>query len=599
MAGHEDYSWTAPRCLLENTSGREMKVNEKTIELLRNIHDPMVVVAIVGLYRTGKSYLMNKLAGKQSGFDLGNTVQAKTKGIWIWCIRHPLQADTCLALIDTEGLGDVEKGDSQNDVLLFTLAALLSSTLVYNSKGTIDQSAMDSIYFVTEIAEKLKITEQSESSEENDVQLAEHFPQFVWAVRDFSLELTLDGNPITPDQYLENALTLKKGASKKITDYNLPRRCIRRYFPNRRCFVFPPPVGTPQDMSRLEQLSASQLLPMFNERTKEFCAHVLQNSFAKAVGGHVLNGPKFAGVAVQYADQISKGQIPSIESAVVSMARHVNEDALSECTKQYRKAMETFQLPSEDDKSLDLHHQQCEKTVRTLFFKLAMIIEDENQALTQFTDMINKEYKEVCTRNDELSRKKSSQVLEVLQKPLQTKIDSGHYFKIGGYTEYQQDIAEMVKKFLMTPGKGVQSTNVLDALLKNQITTAKSVMRVDKNMTEAQQKTEADRLQQEQMKKEMQEMKQANERAERRHQEQVRIQKEFMNSMQMKFNQELDNYKKQLNQLKAQLEKEQRKLQKEGADEDAEELANYFQILRARQQTRQPSFQGIRYLFRS
>lgn len=67
---HEDYSWTAPRCLLENTSGREMKVNEKTIELLRNIHDPMVVVAIVGLYRTGKSYLMNKLAGKQSGINI-------------------------------------------------------------------------------------------------------------------------------------------------------------------------------------------------------------------------------------------------------------------------------------------------------------------------------------------------------------------------------------------------------------------------------------------------------------------------------------------------------------------------------------------------
>ena len=66
---------------------------------------------------------------------------------------------------------------------------------------------------MTEIAEKLKITEKSESSEENDVELAEHFPRFVWAVRDFSLELMHDGNPITADQYLENALTLKKGKS--------------------------------------------------------------------------------------------------------------------------------------------------------------------------------------------------------------------------------------------------------------------------------------------------------------------------------------------------------------------------------------------------
>ena len=96
----------------------------------------------------------------------------------------------------------------------------------------------------------------------------------------------------------------------------------------------------------------------------------------------------------------------------------------------------------------------------------------------------------------------------------------------------------------------------------------------------------------------MEEMKKANERSEHRHQEQMRLQKEFMNSMQIKFNQELDTYKKQLNQLKAQLETEHRKLQKEGADEDAEELENYFKILRARGQTRQPAFQGIRYLFR-
>lgn len=91
--------------------------------------------------------------------------------------------------------------------------------------------------------------------------------------------------------------------------------------------------------------------------------------------------------------------------------------------------------------------------------------------------MINKEYKEVCTRNDELSRKKSSQVLEVLQKPLQTKIDSGHYFKIGGYTEYQQDIAEMVKKFLMTPGKGVQVIYTCLEMFKHDQRTCSKVSR--------------------------------------------------------------------------------------------------------------------------
>ena len=43
------------------------------------------------------------------GFELGCTTKAKTKGIWIWCRRHPTMENHCLVLVDTEGFGDVEK----------------------------------------------------------------------------------------------------------------------------------------------------------------------------------------------------------------------------------------------------------------------------------------------------------------------------------------------------------------------------------------------------------------------------------------------------------------------------------------------------------
>jgi len=41
------------------------------------------------------------------------------------------------------------QGDTKNDLLLFTLAALLSSTLVYNSRGTIDQQAVERLRSVS------------------------------------------------------------------------------------------------------------------------------------------------------------------------------------------------------------------------------------------------------------------------------------------------------------------------------------------------------------------------------------------------------------------------------------------------------------------
>lgn len=39
------------------------------------------------------------------------------------------------------------QGDTQNDTWLFVLAILLSSTLIYNSRGTIDQPAMEQLQY--------------------------------------------------------------------------------------------------------------------------------------------------------------------------------------------------------------------------------------------------------------------------------------------------------------------------------------------------------------------------------------------------------------------------------------------------------------------
>lgn len=55
-----------PVCLIENIEGK-LVVNQKALEILSAFTQPLVVVAIVGLYRTGKSYLMNKLVGKNDG----------------------------------------------------------------------------------------------------------------------------------------------------------------------------------------------------------------------------------------------------------------------------------------------------------------------------------------------------------------------------------------------------------------------------------------------------------------------------------------------------------------------------------------------------
>ncbi|RXN37418.1 guanylate-binding 1-like protein [Labeo rohita] len=131
-----------PVCFIDTDSDGKLCVQQSALQILQQIQQPVVVVAVVGLYRTGKSYLMNHLAGEQTGFALGSTIESKTKGIWMWCVPHPTKAGTTLVLLDTEGLGDVDKGDQKHDTNIFCLAVLLSSTLVYNSRGTIDNKAI-------------------------------------------------------------------------------------------------------------------------------------------------------------------------------------------------------------------------------------------------------------------------------------------------------------------------------------------------------------------------------------------------------------------------------------------------------------------------
>ena len=59
--------WPEPLCLIQNFQGHEMAVDPSTFDKLCQIEEKLVPVSVVGLYRTGKSYLLNQLAGRKSG----------------------------------------------------------------------------------------------------------------------------------------------------------------------------------------------------------------------------------------------------------------------------------------------------------------------------------------------------------------------------------------------------------------------------------------------------------------------------------------------------------------------------------------------------
>ncbi len=83
---------------------------------------------------------------------------------------------------------------------------------------------------------------------------------------------------------------LIKGSSRTVNEFNLPRQCIRNYFPSRKCFTFPFPTA-PEKVSHLESLDPAELFPDFQEVTQSFCNFVFDKSEVKKLkDGYTVTG---------------------------------------------------------------------------------------------------------------------------------------------------------------------------------------------------------------------------------------------------------------------------------------------------------------------
>ena len=67
--------------LITVTEGdKYFKVNPDAVNFLKSVPKPIAVVSVAGLYRTGKSYLLNRvILNRSQGFGIGNTINACTK----------------------------------------------------------------------------------------------------------------------------------------------------------------------------------------------------------------------------------------------------------------------------------------------------------------------------------------------------------------------------------------------------------------------------------------------------------------------------------------------------------------------------------------
>lgn len=558
-----------PMCLIENTE-EHLVTNQEALKILSAITQPVVVVAIVGLYRTGKSYLMNKLAGKEKGFSVGSTVQSHTKGIWMWCVPHPQKPDHTLVLLDTEGLGDVEKVDEKNDTQIFALAILLSSTFVYNTMNKIDQGAIDLLHNVTELTDLLRTRNSPDPTKTEEPADTSFFPDLVWTLRDFFLSLEANGQAITSDEYLENSLKLKQGSDEKTHTFNLPRLCIQKFFPGKKCFVFDSPARG-HKLSQLQTLSTEDLNPDFVQDLSEFCSHIFTHSKTKTLpGGIQVNGPRLENLVLTYVDAINSGALPSIENMVVTLARKENSAAVQKATVHYEQQMsQRVQLPTETLQELLDLHKTCEREAIEIFRKHSF--KDEDQCFQkELENLLSAKQDEICKKNVDASVALCSTLLQSIFKPLEQEVARGVYAKPGGHNLFLQRMDQLKAQYCQQPGKGTQAEEALQTYLKAKEPVSNTILQTDQALTakERQRKEEQARA--------------AAARAEAQRLEAIRVQEEKRRAEQERRHQE-ELRQKEIQ--KAQFEERWRRALDQKAQEEAARIkAEQEAQLRALQQ---------------
>ncbi|XP_038200999.2 guanylate-binding protein 6-like [Arvicola amphibius] len=575
-----------PICLVENHK-EKLSVNQKALEILDKISQPVVVVAIVGLYRTGKSYLMNRLAGQNHGFPLGSTVQSETKGIWMWCVPHPTKPKHTLVLLDTEGLGDVEKVDPTNDSWIFALAVLLSSTFVYNSMGTINHQALEQLHYVTELTELIRAkSSPSPDGIKNSTEFVSFFPDFVWTVRDFTLELKLDGKNITEDEYLENALKLIPGDNPRIQASNLPRECIRNFFPKRKCFVFDRPTNDKELLRKIETISEDQLDPKFQEQTRAFVSYIFTEAKIKILReGIKVTGNRLGTLVMTYVDAINSGAVPCLDDVVTTLAQRENSAAVQKAAEHYSEQMgQRLRLPTDTLQELLGVHTACEKEAIAVFMEHSF--KDENQQFQKkLLEIIVLKRADFLLKNEEASEKYCQEELNCLAKALTESISAGTFSIAGGHRLYMEMREKIEQDYWQVTRKGVKASEVFQKFLQSQATIESSILKADTALTAGEKVIAEERAQKEAAEKEQELLRQKQEDQQQLMEAQERSHKENLEQLRTKLVQEREQLiKDQKKMLEKQLQA-QKALLAEGYKKKSEEMNAEINNLKSKIET--------------
>lgn len=409
------------------------ELTQQAEEIISEIDCNLGVICVAGLYRTGKSYLLNRLLGRQDGFEIGPTINSCTKGLWMWGEPIYLEDKNMkILLIDTEGLGSAFDDRNETiDMEIFCLGVLLSSLFIYNSMKNIDENAIESLSLVINFAKKIQMSFKDIDNYSNN------FPSLLWVLRDFALELIdPNGKKISPGQYLENSLKEIDlndfENTPEIYKKNEIRKLLKVFFKERDCFTLIRPVSDEKKLRYIDKLPKSELRPQFLEQISEFVKHVFLTVRPKLVQGSFLNGKMYLELVKMYIDSLNKNSLPDVKSSWKIVLESQMEKIYEKSFSYYLEEMLSLDYNQVNSIEQMYKHHETHKSIAIDYLKDFSIINVPLGIYLEFMQKldkkINEQLNEFINKWNELSAKKCRTITEQIIKEYSENNDSNDVF---------------------------------------------------------------------------------------------------------------------------------------------------------------------------
>ncbi|XP_022771186.1 guanylate-binding protein 5-like isoform X2 [Durio zibethinus] len=418
-----------PFLIVEPDPGHtKLRLSREGLEAISRIATPIAAVAVIGPYRSGKSFLLNQLLSLScyEGFGVGHMRDTKTKGIWVWGTPLELDIDgvrTSVFYLDTEGFESVGKSNVYDD-RIFALATVMSSVLIYNLPETIREADISRLSFAVELAEEFygRVKGQDVAFEP---------AKLLWLIqRDF-----LQGKSVKEmvDEALRHVPNID--GDKNIGQVNHIRDSLAIMGENSTAFSLPQPHLM---RTKLCDLKDDDLDPMYvkkREQLKELVASVIH---PKVVQGKHLNGNEFVSFLGQILEALNKGEIPSTGSLVEVF----NKGILERCLKLYSERMGKLGLPMHKQSLQDAHGRLREEAMKA-FDEQHFGRHHAKRSAMQLDEEMKEVYKNVIMANEY----QSSRLCEALYTRCEDRMDQLQVLRLPSMAKFNAGFLQCNQSF--------------------------------------------------------------------------------------------------------------------------------------------------------